>query len=155
MTSTTLYKLCKKHGEKNKKHKITCNSVYANVVCLCALVLMTGCHCDEVSMTLWPILLQHNPFLTMLVDPNGLTQDGWCERDVVPRHKYRPHRHTLPTETGLFLLGIFREHSVTGLHFVKRHIYRVLHFLLPLIFLALPCHPAFGWISHFSACYKY
>lgn len=113
-----------------------CGSVYAAAACFCAHVnvSMTDCHCDEVSMTLWPILLQHNPFLTMLVDPNGLAQDWWCERDAVPRHKYRPHRHTLPTETGLFLPGIFREHSVAGLYYPKRQIYRVSLFLLPLIF---------------------
>lgn len=64
--------------------------LYADVAHFCAHmnVLMTDCHCDEVSMTLWLILLQHNPFLTMLVDPNGLTQDWWCERDAVPQHKY-------------------------------------------------------------------
>lgn len=92
-------------------------------------------------MTLWPILLQHNPFLAMLVDPNGLTQDGWCERDVVPRHKYRPHRHPLPTETGLFLLGIFRDHSVSGLCYVKRHIYRVFFFFISLATLKFVAAP--------------
>lgn len=127
---------CVKYMEVRKVSKKNIWTVRAHVT-LCtpmlriwAHVLMTGYHCDEVSMTLWPILLQHNPFLTMLVDPNGLTQDGWCKGDVAPRHKYRLHWHMLPTEIGLFLLGIFREHSVNGLHYVKCHIYRVLLFLL-------------------------
>lgn len=111
-------------------------ALYADVAHFCAHmnVSMSDCRCDEVSMTLWLILLQQNPFLTMLVDPNCLTQDWWCERDAVPRHKYRPHRHALPTEIGLFLLGIFREHSVVGLYYLKRHIYHVSLFLLLLIF---------------------
>lgn len=136
MTRANCVKKKKNMGKKKRKlFGLSERTVYANFACLCTHVnvLRTDCHCNEVSMTLWPILLLHNPFLTMLVDPNGLTQDWRCERDVMPRHKYRPHRHTLPTETGLFLLGIFREHSGAGLHYLKRHIYCFI-FLLPLIF---------------------
>lgn len=158
MTNAILCKLCKRYCVKNigwggwavRAHVTLCMPMLRAFVDMWALVLMTSFHCDEGSMTLWPILLQHNPFLTMLVDPNGLTQDGWCERDVVPRHKYRPHWHMLPTEIGLFLLGMFREHSVTGLHYVKSHIYHGLLFLLSLVFLVLLCHPTIGWIGHLS-----
>ncbi len=67
-------------------------------------------------MILWSILPQPNPFLTVLVDPNGPTRGGWCEGDALPWHRYRLHRQTLAREPGLLLLGAFREtlHSSEG-----------------------------------------
>lgn len=65
MINAILYKMCKKYGVKKwavKAHVTLCMPMLRAFVDMWALVLMTGCHCDEVSMTLWPILLQHNPF---------------------------------------------------------------------------------------------
>lgn len=79
-------------------------------------VLTIGTRGGEVRMILWPILPQPNPFLTVLVDPNGPTWGGWCEGDALPWHRYRLHRQTVAWEPGLLLLGAFREtpHSSEG-----------------------------------------
>lgn len=84
--------------------------------CQSLSVLTTGPCYGEVRMILWPTLPQPNPFLTMLVDPNGPTRGGWCEGDVLPRHRYWLHRQTVAWEPGLLLLGAFREtpHSSEG-----------------------------------------
>lgn len=89
-------------------------------VCGCALsvlcahvsvfsVLTSGSCCGEVRMILWPTLPQPNPFLTVLVDPNGPTQTSWCRGDVLPWHRYWLYRQTVAREPGLLLLGAFRE----------------------------------------------
>ncbi len=56
-------------------------------VCLCVHVSVcidNKPRCDEVGKILWPTLLQPNPFLAMLVDPNGPTEGGSCKGDVLP-----------------------------------------------------------------------
>lgn len=72
-------------------------------------ILITGSRCSAVMMILWPTLLQPNPFLTVLVDPNGPTPGGQWWGDVLPWHRYRLHWQALASEAGLLLLGAFRE----------------------------------------------
>lgn len=72
-------------------------------------ILITGSRCSAVTMILWPTLLQPNPFLTVLVDPNGPTPGGQWWGDVLPWHRYRLHWQALASVAGLLLLGAFRE----------------------------------------------